>query len=120
LKWHDDGEDQLTGVISTASFGSPGKMSLRFKTEDKILNKEKKKTAEKGSKKATTRSKHQTATKSLTKSANNDRAKGKKECTEKNETILEVQLRHGDVATMCDVRLQALTDVSILTAGSKS
>jgi hypothetical protein len=26
------GEDQLTGVISTASFGSPGKMSLRFKS----------------------------------------------------------------------------------------
>lgn len=30
----------------------------------------------------------------------------------KGETILEVQLRHGDVATMCDTRLQALTDVS--------
>lgn len=60
-KWHDDGEDQLTGVISTASFGSPGKMSLRFK---------------------------------------------------KGEKVLEVQLRHGDVATMCDTRLQALTDVS--------
>lgn len=28
------------------------------------------------------------------------------------EKILEVQLRHGDVATMCDTRLQALTDVS--------
>lgn len=47
-------------MISTASFGSPGRMALRFK---------------------------------------------------KGETILEVQLRHGDVATMCDTRLQALTDV---------
>lgn len=62
MKWHDDGEDQLTGVISTASFGSPGKMALRFKNAKKA--------------------------------------------------ILEVQLRHGDVATMCDTRLQALTDVS--------
>lgn len=71
LKWHDDGEDQLTGVISTASFGSPGKMALRFKNQGK----------------------------------------------DKGKTILEVQLRHGDVATMCDTRLQALTDVSYSCPG---
>lgn len=67
IKWHDDGEDQLTGVISTASFGSPGKMALKFKKSKKA--------------------------------------------------ILEVQLRHGDVATMCDTRLQALTDVSYSCSG---
>lgn len=61
-KWHDDGEDQLTGVISTASLGSHGKMGVRLKD-------------------------------------------GKK-------SILNLNLQHGDVVTMCDTRLQALTDVS--------
>lgn len=65
----------MTGVISTASFGSPGKMSLRFKKSVLPVKKE---------------------GKALT----------------KGKEILEVQLRHGDVATMCDTRLQALTDVS--------
>lgn len=37
--------------------------------------------------------------------------KGKQ--TQEKPSILEVQLRHGDVATMCDTRLQALTDVSL-------
>ncbi|KAI3393629.1 hypothetical protein diail_3856 [Diaporthe ilicicola] len=74
INWHDDGEDQLTGVISTASFGSPGLMALRFKKKTK---------------------------------------KGEPEEIEnekKGKTVLKVQLRHGDVATMCDTRLQALTD----------
>lgn len=75
IKWHDDGEDQLTGVISTASFGSPGKMALAFKKSGKA--------------------------------------------PKRPDAILEVQLRHGDVATMCDTRLQALTDVSYLTFSIK-
>ncbi|KAG8167933.1 hypothetical protein KVR01_003622 [Diaporthe batatas] len=75
ISWHDDGEAQLTGVISTASLGSPGKMSLRFK---------KSKTAMKDGNKP-----HERA------------------------SILEVQLRHGDVATMCDTQLQALTDHAV-------
>ncbi|KAI7779599.1 hypothetical protein LA080_000711 [Diaporthe eres] len=80
IKWHDDGEDQLTGVISTASFGSPGKMALRFKKNGKAVK--------------------------------------KGEITlKKGETILEVQLRHGDVATMCDTRLQALTDHTVIPDG---
>lgn len=29
-----------------------------------------------------------------------------------NKPILEIQLRHGDVATMCDTRLQAFTEVN--------
>ncbi|KAL1845951.1 hypothetical protein Daus18300_014393 [Diaporthe australafricana] len=74
INWHDDGEDQLSGVISTASFGSPGLMALRFKGKRTKKN----------------------ATKF------DEEKKGK--------VILEVQLRHGDVATMCDTRLQAFTD----------
>lgn len=74
LKWHDDGEGPLTGVISTASLGSPGKMSVRFKRSRTVMKK-------------------------------GDEVQAK-------PSILEVQLRHGDVATMCDTRLQALTDVS--------
>jgi hypothetical protein len=62
----------------TASFGSPGKMSLRFKADNKVLKKGKK--------------------------------KGKKKGTAEYQTILEVQRRHWEVATMRDTRLQALTE----------
>lgn len=32
----------------------------------------------------------------------------------KNKPILEIQLRHGDVVTMCDTRLQAFTEVQAI------
>lgn len=89
-QYHDDGEDQLNGVISTLSLGSPAVMKLRMK---------KKKT--KGRK-------------------NLDLENGEhdedNESSEKGNTkpILEIQLRHGDVVTMCDTRLQAFTEVIVL------
>lgn len=38
-----------------------------------------------------------------------DKEKGTKES--KAYLVLDVQLRHGDVVTMCDTRLQAFTEV---------
>lgn len=35
-----------------------------------------------------------------------------------NKVILRVQMRHGDVITMCGTQLQALTKVSILFPSS--
>lgn len=72
-QYHDDGEDQLTGVISTLSLGSPASMKLRFK------------------------------------STKADKSKGTK--ASKAYLVLDVQLQHGDVVTMCDTRLQAFTEV---------
>lgn len=74
-QYHDDGEEQLTGVISTLSLGSPASMKVRFKRikADRI-------TGIKGS---------------------------------KAYLVLDVQLQHGDVVTMCDTRLQAFTEVRI-------
>ncbi|KAK7737287.1 hypothetical protein SLS53_006590 [Cytospora paraplurivora] len=64
ISFHDDGEDQVDGVISTASLGSPATMKIGMKPPP-------------GSKK-------------------------------QPYVIAEVQLCHGDVATMCDTNLQAL------------
>lgn len=68
FKYHDDGEKQLNGVISTLSLGSPATMKLRIKTPKKT--------------------------------------------DKQNDAILDFQLLHGDVVTMCDTRLQAFTEVS--------
>ncbi|KAJ4386629.1 hypothetical protein N0V93_009527 [Gnomoniopsis smithogilvyi] len=79
ISYHDDGEDQLTGVISTLSLGSPASMKLRFK------------------------------------STKADKSKGTK--GNKAYLVLDVQLQHGDVVTMCDTRLQAFTEHTIVPVG---
>ncbi|POS81565.1 hypothetical protein DHEL01_v200003 [Diaporthe helianthi] len=86
IGWHDDGEGPLTGVISTASLGSPGKMSVRFKKFRPVMK-------------------------------NGKPSQGKP--SQGKPSILEVQLRHGDVATMCDTRLQALTDHAVDPTGMR-
>lgn len=44
------------------------------------------------------------------KSTKADKSKGLK--GSKPHLVLDVQLQHGDVVTMCDTRLQAFTEVS--------
>ncbi|KUI54213.1 hypothetical protein VP1G_01558 [Cytospora mali] len=61
IGWHDDGEKQVKGVISTASLGSPGTMELCMKKA-------------------------------------------------RDKPVLKLHVRHGDVVTMCDTRLQAHTE----------
>ncbi|KAF3768832.1 hypothetical protein M406DRAFT_327250 [Cryphonectria parasitica EP155] len=40
IRWHDDGEEQLDGTVTTASCGSPSEMSLRLRGEkSKKVNK---------------------------------------------------------------------------------
>ncbi|CAN8100564.1 unnamed protein product [Discula destructiva] len=79
INYHDDGEAQLNGIISTLSLGSPATMKLRIKG----------------------------------KKANKNAG------TEKVEAVpvLEVQLQHGDVITMCDTRLQTFTEHAIEPVG---
>ncbi|KUI69350.1 hypothetical protein VM1G_04852 [Cytospora mali] len=68
IGWHDDGEKQVKGVISTASLGSPGTMELCMKKA-------------------------------------------------RDKPILKLHVRHGDVVTMCDTRLQAHTEHRVGVTG---
>lgn len=72
-------------MISTLSLGSPAVMKLRLKKE-----KRSRKTGKK------------------TDQDDKDNTKGD------NKPILEIQLRHGDVVTMCDTQLQAFTEVCVV------
>lgn len=76
-------------MISTLSLGSPAVMKLRFKKKGK------------GGRKNENQDDEHDAD-----DENNEKGN--------NKPILEIQLRHGDVVTMCDTRLQAFTEVSSL------
>lgn len=78
-------------MISTLSLGSPAVMKLRLKKDKK----------NKGSKKHGNQDDENDANE-------NKNDKGN------NKPILEIQLRHGDVVTMCDTKLQAFTEVCVI------
>lgn len=92
VQYHDDGEDQLNGVISTLSLGSPAVMKLRMKKTKKARG---------GKKQEQQNDKNG----ELIEDENNEKGS--------NKPVLEIQLRHGDVVTMCDTRLQAFTEASV-------